>query len=33
MQTSAETQVFTRRPRMWFAGSTRMSSIQKRPKE
>ena len=32
-QTSPETQVLTRRPRMWFAGSTRTSSIQKRPNE
>ena len=31
-QTSPETHVLTRRPRMWFAGSTRTSSIQKRPK-
>ena len=31
--TSPETHVLTRRPRMWFAGSTRMSSIQKRPNE
>ena len=31
--TSPETQVLTRRPRMWFAGSTRMSSIQNRPNE
>ena len=33
MQTIPETQVLTRRPRMWFAGSMRTSSIQKRPKE
>ncbi len=32
-QTSPETHVLTRRPRMWFAGSTRRSSIQKRPNE
>ena len=32
-QTIPETHVFTRRPRMWFAGSTLTSSIQKRPKE
>ena len=33
MQTSPDTHVLTRRPRMWFAGSMRMSSIQKRPNE
>ena len=32
-QASPETQVLTRRPRMSFAGSTRTSSIQKRPNE
>ena len=31
--TSPETHVLTRRPRMWFAGSMRTSSIQKRPNE